>query len=85
MKLKKKLLFNISLILLFMTLFLIGCSDSSEVAKLDSNEDIKNEGLPLVLTDQMERKVTVEKLPERIVSLSPANTEILYALTLEIK
>lgn len=39
-------------------------------------------GFPVTVTDGLGREVTVEKLPERIVSLAPANTEILFALGL---
>lgn len=37
---------------------------------------------PIELTDQLNRTVKLEKLPQRIVSLAPSNTEILYALGL---
>jgi len=40
---------------------------------------------PVDITDQMGRVVTIEKMPETIVSLSPSNTEIVYALGLEKK
>ncbi|MCX8007689.1 MAG: ABC transporter substrate-binding protein [Coriobacteriia bacterium] len=35
---------------------------------------------PVTITDDAGRTVTIEKKPERIVSLAPANTEIVYAL-----
>ncbi len=35
---------------------------------------------PVTLTDDAGREVTIAKKPERIVSLAPANTEIVYAL-----
>ncbi|HID62354.1 MAG TPA: cobalamin-binding protein [Anaerolineae bacterium] len=35
---------------------------------------------PLTLTDDLGRKVTVETRPQRIVSLAPSNTEILFAV-----
>jgi iron complex transport system substrate-binding protein len=38
---------------------------------------------PLDVTDQMGRQVRIERMPERIISLSPSNTEISYALGLE--
>lgn len=38
---------------------------------------------PLTVTDQMGRQIRIEKIPERIVSLAPGNTEIVYALGLE--
>ncbi|MHC1610285.1 MAG: helical backbone metal receptor [Candidatus Methanospirareceae archaeon] len=34
----------------------------------------------LSITDDFGRNVTLEKIPERIISLSPANTEILFAI-----
>lgn len=37
---------------------------------------------PLTITDDLNREVTIAKQPERIISLSPANTEILFALDL---
>jgi len=37
------------------------------------------------MTDQAGRVVRIEKVPERIISLAPSNTEILYALGLEAK
>jgi len=43
------------------------------------------EGLafPVEVTDQAGRVVRIEKMPEKIISLAPSNTEILYALGLE--
>jgi iron complex transport system substrate-binding protein len=35
---------------------------------------------PLTLTDDLGRKVTIETKPQRIVSLAPSNTEILFAV-----
>ncbi len=37
---------------------------------------------PITLTDDLGREVTIEALPQRIVSLAPSNTEILFALGL---
>lgn len=38
------------------------------------------ESWPLVVTDSFRRSIRIEAEPKRIVSLSPANTEILFAL-----
>ncbi len=38
---------------------------------------------PIVVTDDLGRKVTVKSLPHRIISLAPSNTEILFALGLD--
>ena len=40
---------------------------------------------PLTVTDQTGREVRIENAPQRIVSLAPGNTEIVYALGLEEK
>jgi iron complex transport system substrate-binding protein len=40
---------------------------------------------PMTVTDDLGRTVVINKLPERIVSLAPSNTEIIYALGLEDK
>ena len=37
---------------------------------------------PITVTDQSGRTVTLDAIPERIISISPANTEILFALGL---
>jgi iron complex transport system substrate-binding protein len=37
---------------------------------------------PLTITDDLGRKITISKLPQRIISLAPSNTEILFALGL---
>ena len=37
---------------------------------------------PIQITDDLGRAVTISKLPQRIVSLAPSNTEILFALGL---
>lgn len=42
----------------------------------------KKAGFPLTITDDTGRKVTIDKEPQKIVSLAPSNTEILFALGL---
>ena len=37
---------------------------------------------PITITDDLNRTVTVAEIPQRIISLSPSNTEILFALDL---
>lgn len=37
----------------------------------------------VVVTDQMGREIIIEEVPQRIISLSPSNTEVLFALGLE--
>lgn len=40
---------------------------------------------PLTIVDQLERAVTINSEPQRIISLAPSNTEIVYALGLQDK
>ncbi|MFQ5996256.1 MAG: ABC transporter substrate-binding protein [Dehalococcoidales bacterium] len=44
---------------------------------------VASSSFPLEMTDQAGRTVRIEKMPEKIISLAPSNTEILYALGLE--
>lgn len=46
----------------------------------DANETNASTTYPLTLTDSLGNEITIEKEPERVLSLSPANTEILFAL-----
>lgn len=44
---------------------------------------VESSTFPLEITDQSGRVVIIEKMPEKIISLAPSNTEIVYALGLE--
>ncbi len=37
------------------------------------------------IVDGLGRKVTIDKIPQRIVSLAPSNTEVLFALGIDDK
>lgn len=60
-------------VLIAMFLLFAGCSSSGERIE---------EEAPILITDDLERIVALEKYPERIVSTAPSNTEILFALGL---
>jgi iron complex transport system substrate-binding protein len=55
---------------------IIGCGRPNEAVKFPEPES----GYPMTLTDSLGRSVTVARRPERIVSLSPAATETLFAI-----
>lgn len=59
---------------LFMVLLLQGCGKTGPAQS--------SSGFPMTITDDLGRQVTINKAPERIVSLVPATTEILFALGL---
>lgn len=62
----------ISLIAVLFLSILAGCTNTPETASSS----------PAAITDQTGRTVLLKGVPQRIVSLAPANTEILYALGL---
>lgn len=43
---------------------------------------LATEKFPITITDDLGKQVTIEEVPQRIISLSPSNTEILFALGL---
>jgi iron complex transport system substrate-binding protein len=52
--------------------FLVSCTSPPEIAPPS----------PIEITDQLGRTISLDKPPQRIVSLAPSNTEMLYALGL---
>ena len=56
-----------------------GDSSGKETAEDGSGEGAETQ-YPLTVTDDLGNRVTIESEPERVVSLSPANTETLFAL-----
>ncbi|MCL4426505.1 MAG: cobalamin-binding protein [Firmicutes bacterium] len=56
---------------------LAGCGKQNQAAPVE-----KKDIYPLTVTDSFNRQVRIEKAPQRIVSLAPSNTEILFALGL---
>lgn len=82
-KMRKTVFRSIYVILLIvlLTTIVIGCgarttSTPAPTVKPPSPAD----SYPVTVTDGLGNTVTLEKAPQRIVSLSPANTEILFAL-----
>ena len=59
---------------------LVACG-AEEETKAPAKEEKSQ--YPLTVTDAVGNEVTIEAEPERIISLAPSNTEILYALGLE--
>ena len=49
----------------------------------ETKPPLASSAFPIELVDQAGRVVRIEKMPEKIISLAPSNTEILYALGLE--
>ena len=66
----------------FVMAFLGACAPIAEKPTAPGQSE---PAFPFTVTDQTGREVRIEKIPERIVSLAPGNTEIVYALGLEEK
>ena len=81
MKLKWLKMVMLCIVLVTMVHLLAACAQiTGEEPVLPSGG---GEAFPLEVVDQAGRTVRVDKLPEKIISLAPSNTEILYALGLE--
>lgn len=63
---------------------LAGCGSKdepkNESVEPKTTDEAKETGFPITIKDGVDKEVTIEKKPERIVSLIPSNTEIVYAI-----
>lgn len=75
---------SIILISMMVILSVAGCGSDSQQPAPGADNGEKN-GFPLTVTDFMGREKTIDKEPERIASMAPSNTEVLYELGLEDK
>lgn len=73
-----KSLVMLSLVLLVMQGFLVGCKAASDATQTPAG----GIAFPMTITDDLGRVVTIDEAPAKIVSLAPSNTEILFALGL---
>lgn len=87
---KKNLLSGKVVSLLFaiclMSMALVGCGQKTESGESPTpavTEEAKDDVFNVTLTDSTGETITLTKKPERIVSLAPTTTEILYFLGLE--
>jgi iron complex transport system substrate-binding protein len=73
-------------LLIALMMLLAACGGAAEKNTTQSetkqNEEKAEQGFPVTVKDARSKEVTLESKPERIVSLTPSNTEILFALGL---
>jgi iron complex transport system substrate-binding protein len=74
-KTKKLLVLLLSLMLIFT---LSACSSQNTTGK--ENKSSSKVTYPLTITDSYNRKVTIDKEPQRIISVAPNITEIIFSL-----
>jgi iron complex transport system substrate-binding protein len=71
--------FAVGFTLLLIVFSLIGCQPVNQMNE-NSPVDPGDVHYPLTIKDQAGNTMTIPKIPERIVSLVPSNTEILFAI-----
>lgn len=75
---------GILMLIAFLVLSVAGCGSNS-TGQTGSQQAQSNSAFPVTIKDFMGREFTIEKEPQRIVSMAPSNTEILYELGLADK
>lgn len=83
-----KKFYGVLAVFLFVFAFLAGCGNTEEQNKKDDNTnpvteqsgDNKEASFPVTIKDASNEDVVIEEKPEKIISLIPSNTEIVYAL-----
>lgn len=85
----KKLLVLLSLLMVFAIIFVGGCGSNEDAVDTEApgeeqvpEEETVEAGGEIIVTDQMGREVVFAEIPQKIISLSPSNTEVSYALGL---
>jgi iron complex transport system substrate-binding protein len=76
--------YSIVLTLLLAVGIMTGCGTEKEDVKEEVQTEANQEeaAFPVTLTDALDEEIVIEKKPEKIVSLIPSNTEIIYELGL---
>ncbi|MGO1470482.1 MAG: ABC transporter substrate-binding protein [Tissierella sp.] len=84
MKLKNVKRFSFILTLILLLTVVVACSqkDTTEPDKEEETPVTENTEFPKTIEDGFENEIELENKPEKIVSLAPNNTEILFALGL---
>ena len=65
---------------------LAACGAEKEIEQQEQNitvEENSDTAFPVTVTDALGKEITLEEAPDRIVSLTPSNTEILFELGLD--
>jgi iron complex transport system substrate-binding protein len=58
----------------------VNTETETENVEEHTEETTEGDSFPVTITDAVDNEITIEKQPEKIVSLIPSNTEIVYAL-----
>lgn len=73
------------ILIMLMAVSLAACKQKESGGIINSSSSSLETEYPLTVKDFLDRQITLEKVPERIVSLAPSTTEILFELGLDEK
>ncbi len=79
--------YSLLLAVILMVGVMAGCVEKKDQVKEENNTSVEKKSevgtFPVTIKDAADKKVVIEKKPEKIVSLIPSNTEIAFALGLD--
>ncbi|MEC1176899.1 ABC transporter substrate-binding protein [Metasolibacillus meyeri] len=81
-----KKFWSIFMAMLLATGLLAACGQDDKEPQIQGEPETQEEvvaAFPVTIADALGKEITLEKAPEKIVSLTPSNTEILFGLNLE--
>lgn len=81
----KRIKFVLGIFVILSVLIITGCNDMAEPASSDQgsgDQAVEQVGDEIKVIDQLGREVSFSTTPNRIISLSPSNTEVAFALGL---
>ncbi|MCA0986819.1 ABC transporter substrate-binding protein [Guptibacillus algicola] len=80
-----KKLYSLLTLLLLVTGIIAGCGandteNNASDTSAEQDQNSKDSAFPVTITDALNKEVAIEEDPEKVVSLIPSNTEVLFAL-----
>ncbi len=70
------------LLIFIFIISLSGCKGNVDKQSTEAEANATSKSFPMTITDDLNRKVVLPTVPQKIVSLAPSNTEILFYLGL---
>jgi iron complex transport system substrate-binding protein len=79
---EKKQMKKLLLIMMAVAMVLAGCGTEAQPGKNESEKSAQEQttGFPVTVKDAIDEDIIIEDKPEKIISLIPSNTEVVYAL-----
>lgn len=77
----KNKIFKIVIGVIVVTMFLVGCGSSS--SQLDTTGENIEGIYPLTIVDSYDNEVIISEMPDRVISIAPSITELIFALEVE--